>query len=256
MHNVAEFSGLVLDLTTPQDALYASIAVDDDRMTGNPLGGKNVYCAEGGDGRYYGVYYRQSQAGGTVYHIKRTSSGSFGGASQFSLDLGTAVNSCPFGNEFTNTANDFVGLSPVNVDGDVTVECAISPAPPPPRPSVESYLPSPRTGKMLRLDNEPAECPACAREVPSRWVGGATFWLVVYPGSPSLARTLPSLDGCTNVCLCQGVIVRGSTIDWTAITTPLVTQGSKTIFISKGRRVCSQNFVFGWCTCDRYTTSW
>ena len=141
MHNVAEFSGLVLDLTTPQDALYASIAVDDDRMTGNPLGGKNVYCAEGGDGRYYGVYYRQSQAGGTVYHIKRTSSGSFGGASQFSLDLGTAVNSCPFGNEFTNTANDFVGLSPVNVDGDVTVECAISPAPPPPRPSVAPAAP-------------------------------------------------------------------------------------------------------------------
>ncbi|MEC7457348.1 MAG: hypothetical protein VYE42_04940, partial [Actinomycetota bacterium] len=141
VHNVAEFSGLVLNLTTPQDALYASIAVDGDRMTGNPLGGSNVYLARGVDGRYYGVYYRQSQTGRTVYHIKRTSSGNFNGASQFSLNLGPAVNSCPFNTEFT--ANDFVGLSPVNIDGDVTVECTISPPPAPPPSLPPSPPPSP-----------------------------------------------------------------------------------------------------------------
>lgn len=129
VRNVEEFSDLVLHLTTPGDALSSSITLDADRMAGNPLGGSNVYAAEM-DGKIYGVYFLRTSGVG-AYHIKRTAGGNFGYASQFRLDLSTGPDPCPFGRGFVHTGGDFGGLSPVQISGNVTVECAVSPPSPP-----------------------------------------------------------------------------------------------------------------------------
>ena len=131
--NVVEFRDLVLDLITPADSLYASISLDASRMAGNPLGGTNVYAAQV-NGSLYGVYYRRSSSGRTVYHIKQTTSNTFGFSSQFRVDLGVGITSCPFGTSFVYTADDFYALPTLQTEGDVTVECDISPPPTPPHP--------------------------------------------------------------------------------------------------------------------------
>ena len=144
VRNVQEFSEVVMNLITPDDTLYASISVDDDRMEKNPLGGSNVFAAQV-DGMLHGVYFRQSSRGKTIYHIKRTSDSSFRYASQFRLNLGTVASLCPFGRSFANTIDEFVGLSPLQIVGDVRVECTTAPPPAAPLPTAPTPATPPPT---------------------------------------------------------------------------------------------------------------
>lgn len=153
MKNVVEFRDLVLDLITPADSLYASISLDASRMAGNPLGGTNVYAAQA-NGSLYGVYYRRSSSGRVVYHIKQTTTNSFGYSSQFRLDLGAGITSCPFGTSFVYTAADFSELPTLQTEGDVTVECDISP--PPSLPSPPFSPPSPLFPPFPQLPPPPS----------------------------------------------------------------------------------------------------
>ena len=116
-----------------------------------------------------------SSSGRTVYHIKQTTSNTFGYSSQFRVDLGVGITSCPFGTSFVYTADDFYALPTLHTEGDVTVECDISPPPSLPSPPF-SPPPSPA----------PPELPACEC---------ALVW-----SSPS--DNLPGTTSCENVFGC------------------------------------------------------